>query len=636
MDGDVQVGRKNNKPKKKSQQHRIAAEANRRARVPSTKRSGTPGTLRQVADLMGPQLYPAISEHAGLTPLDHQQRVEFIAQFDPHSALKTLAAIQSRLDVAATTNWSESTVEKELLSAVQLPWARSLSRKVGSTHRLIPPRSMTQLIRETLEAAADRPEARDMSVAEVLELILSITTEQMISGHPLDGVANPDPAELQRQIAEVAAFTPEQSVLANRRFVMTELSNLQSNAPVKLELIFAYTYDVWFTPWPGRVTDERVGESPAAAFKLANGIDLLDVMVVGQIITERMLCGEHEFTAEEIVSAGASEAAASFAIRNMSYTPEQFSQRLRRDRANGPVVDQRYIFTERPLLRVNDRIVALRYQWVIDRFFGSQLYWQTFFSFGKPTPKSIAEAFSQAMNYAFERAVGTVLNQIATHSEKITRVATEAEMQEAWSDRSGETPSVCDFLIIAGRALFPIDATNHHLGANLAQGLASIEEFDLDIETAFVNHKFRQLVSTAKHVLESPLPDVADDPRFFPFVVVPDNGLSSITTIQFDWRTRATEAFEPLRGLSLAPIPLSISELSLLEGLAEHYSPSRDIVDLIGAWSGQPMPLSLRQFVDHLDCVAPIPERMLANQEALVRMITERRGASTSKHGDEG
>jgi hypothetical protein len=186
-------------------------------------------------------------------------------------------------------------------------------------------------------------------------------------------------------------------------------------------------------------------------------------------------------------------------------------------------------------------------------------------------------------------------------------------------------------MLPAGRACFLFDATNHHLGATLAQGLATVEDYDADVESSFVETKFKQLVSTAKHIRAHLSFGVQAEPAFFPFVVVPDNGLPSLASVQSDWGLRAADPFAELRGHTKAPAPLTISELSLLEGLAEYYAQGRDVADLIGGWRMQVFPISLREFVDTLRCVAPIPKRMLQDARTLERLIGQRRERPNSQ-----
>lgn len=572
--------------------------------------------------------FPVISGHAGLTAMDHGQRTQYLGQFHLPSTLHTLAAIQSRLDVAATTDWSEDRVERELLAESGTEWANRLASMVGATHRLIPPRSMTQLIREALERGEDENAARrDIDIPHVLELVMSITTEHATAQNPLDAVPNPDPAQIRAQMATVDAYTAEETVAAIRQHALEEVANLQSNEAVKLELIKASTYDLWFRPWPERVADTRVGENPADAFELANRLPLLDVMAVGQIITEGIAAGQFEFTREKLTRAGATTDAVEFVIKNMAYDAASFTRRLRQDRERGPVANQRYVFTERPfLLHDTDTLFVLRYQWVIDRFFGSQLYWQTFFAFGSAISRSVAEAFSQGMNYAFERIAGDTLTRIAAHSSKITRLVTETEMQAEWAKGKGSPPSVCDFMLVVGRGCILIDATNHHLSANLAQGLADVDMLNTDIDSSFVTTKFNQIVSTAKLVREHLSFDVGANPAFYPYVVVPNNGLPNTTAVQLDWRARAETPFAELRGSTRPPVPLRIGDLALFEGLADYFSaPDRDIADLLGGWTNQPIPVSLRELLDQWNLPAPIPKRMIRDQKTLDCLIRDRR-----------
>lgn len=135
--------------------------------------------------------------------------------------------------------------------------------------------------------------------------------------------------------------------------------------------------------------DERIGDSPAAAYEITNSIPLLDVMVVGHIITEGTLGGQYEYTRDGLIEAGASAQAVEFVIQNMALDARTFRSRLRKDRKLGSVADQRYVFTERPLLlRTDGSLFVLRYQWIIDRFFGGQLqlHWQSSSASARHTP----------------------------------------------------------------------------------------------------------------------------------------------------------------------------------------------------------------------------------------------------------
>jgi hypothetical protein len=83
---------------------------------------------------------------------------------------------------------------------------------------------MKQLMREVLEQDPVEPPARTIELAAILELTMSITTEQLGAGNPLDAVANPDPADAEKALADAAALTPEESIAANRQMVSDYLA----------------------------------------------------------------------------------------------------------------------------------------------------------------------------------------------------------------------------------------------------------------------------------------------------------------------------------------------------------------------------------------------------------------------------
>lgn len=62
----------------------------------------------------------------------------------------------------------------------------------------------------------------------------------------------------------------------------------------------------------------------------------------------------------------------------------------------------------------------------------------------------------------------------------------EPEMQGAWAADPSRKPSVCDFAIPAGGVCFALDVTNHHLNEKLAQGLAGVDEYDIDANKSLV------------------------------------------------------------------------------------------------------------------------------------------------------
>jgi hypothetical protein len=55
-------------------------------------------------------------------------------------------------------------------------------------------------------------------------------------------------------------------------------------------------------------------------------------------------------------------------------------------------------------------------------------------------------------------------------------------MQAAWKEKKDETPSVCDWMLLGEGHCVVIDATNHAVKADAAQGLATFDEYAADID----------------------------------------------------------------------------------------------------------------------------------------------------------
>ena len=100
------------------------------------------------------------------------------------------------------------------------------------------------------------------------------------------------------------------------------------------------------------------------------------------------------------------------------------------------------------------------------------------------------------MNDAFEVFVGGILHRTAKKGKGIQKIVDESEMQVAWKEQKGKTPSVCDWMLLGEGHCVVIDATNHAVKADAAQGLATFDEYAADIDKIFVEGKFEQLLST--------------------------------------------------------------------------------------------------------------------------------------------
>ncbi|MFD8102872.1 hypothetical protein ACFV24_25370 [Nocardia fluminea] len=333
----------------------------------------------------------------------------------------------------------------------------------------------------------------------------------------------------------------------------------------------ATTFETWFSNWPDRVSDLTLGKTPAEAFMAATGIQLIDILRLGDIVRQKSFAGDIAFDTDQLVAAGASEQAVKFVTARMAMKPSAYRDNLALDRGRGDVQHQRYTMTQFPFLEIGDnKLLLLRHQWGIDRFIGNQLYWETYASFGTSHTKKVAGYFSQAMDYMFEDLVGRTLDRILSRSSNAEELVTESQMQSAW-EKSGEKPSVCDWAILEEGRCVVIDATNHPLNFKLAQGLGDAASYSSDIDKIFTNKKFDQLVSTMDHLSNPGWQGRSHGGGLFiPLVVVPDSSVPNTRTTELDFQLRAKPKFARFEPRVCPPGIISYSDLRLLEGICEH------------------------------------------------------------------
>ncbi|KQU01934.1 hypothetical protein ASG56_20645 [Rhodococcus sp. Leaf7] len=494
---------------------------------------------------------------------------------------------------------------------------------------------MTQLLREAIESSTTHLSAGAIPPVEFVRLILSVNTEHLRTEYSQDGTMDPD--AMDRIEAMAFSLDLEQSRTALRELMLDEIAILHSNMPQKREILQADTQRVWFNRWPSRVTDPRLGAKPADTFLTANGVELLDVLALGHLVIERATEGEYEFSRADLLQAGALPQAVDFMFANMAQTLPAYKRRLTDDRRRGSVANQRYAMTEHPFVLQDDgTALLLRYQWALDRFFGSHLYWQTFFNLGRPLPGSAAESFSLAMNDVFEEEVADVLARIVDLSPKMTRLIREDELQPSWTEEVGRPPSVCDYVIPTTSGYFlTLDATNHSLNFALAQGLGTIDDYAADAERSLVK-KCDQIAETMRQIRRRNAFGATDRSVFVPIVVVPVGGVPNLGTVESDLWWRTEEIFRDLaRARCLyTPTVLSLSDLVLLEGIAEHYGVrGLDIADELVGWrraamtgtviTGTP-PISLRDYLSEAGIERPIPTRTFRLHRELIDAIRVR------------
>ena len=592
------------------------------------------------------QNFPVMAPDVGLPPLTHASRIDLIAALGLEPTLVAVVDLWARFDIAMTTDWKTQSVERRLVDAIDEPWGRKLAQRISQGDVVIVPRAIAQLVREVLESADTSPTAPGATAGQVAELLMSLNSEHNTNEYSSDGTL--DREGIARIQDEIFALDAEQTVARLRDYIPSEVASVLADAPQKLEMVQGNFSDTWDSPWPESPPTRELGRSPAEAFAIANGVGLTDVQRVGQFLVDEIKAGTLRFSRTSLEASGASAEAIEYCVKEMSCPIEDYRDQLSRERQQGSIHQQRFTMTRFPFLRTGtDEIIVLRYQWVVDRFFGQMLYWPTFaglpgFRFGRdPKSGSKAESFSAGMNFVFERTVGDSLANIVRDSRSATMLITENELQQAWSSRRGGTASACDWVVRAGRICLVIDATNHRLASRLTQGLGDASAYAEDIEETFTNpnEKFEQLAKSIRRLSASGQADfgLAEDTIFLPVIVVPDGGVPNTDSTDLDFQLRSQPHMQEFDGRILAPAILTLTMLQLLEGVAEYFGNNPlfpDAVTALASWRRKCMettwPIPFDVFIDQIVPARPIPTRILSAASTLAQSLR------TPHHGVSG
>ncbi|CAM5707404.1 hypothetical protein MAUB1S_05166 [Mycolicibacterium aubagnense] len=357
-----------------------------------------------------------------------------------------------------------------------------------------------------------------------------------------------------------------------------------------------------------------IGDEPEEAFRAATNVELREFIKLGVRLWEQTKTGSVALRTSLLE--GDIDAGALSLMRTATSLPvEKYRKRLERERKSGSLAHRRYTFTEVPLLQLgDDEYLALRPNWVLDRFCGSQLYWQTFFDLGtEKDPRG--EQFSLAMNYVFENSVGYLFRRVVRRSrpnpgaKPAITLITEEQMQQAWT-RGRQTPPICDWVLIDGRFCLVIDATNHWLDAKMAQGFAEAEDYRSDIEDTFINKKFVQLKSTISLLIENGWEGCTfdDSTVFVPLVIVPNSGIPPNALANVDIKLRAHSVLGQMGRAVTSPGILIYQELQLFEGVCQHRAPAA-FVQMLARWRYMctaSMPIRPQIFLDLIGVDRPM------------------------------
>ncbi|WP_280338504.1 hypothetical protein [Nocardia neocaledoniensis] len=564
-----------------------------------------------------------VAGEVGAELIAERDRHEMLAGTNTDLLLTELAQLQRELDIAITTDWNTKKIEQKFVDSLSTSWASNLRSLIDSGHRLAPPVTVTQLIREAIEFGSFGVE-NELDRETICLLLLSISSEQQRDKRFAGDI--PTVSERNAVEKEMAGLDAEALYRLMRDMLVDEVAAMLFNAPLKLEVVQATTFETWFSLWPSRVTNPTLGKTPAEAFEVATGLDLVDLLRLGDIVRQRSWAGEVVFDTAQLTSDGASEESVRFMSERMSMKSAEYRDSLARDRRRGDVQYQRYTMTQFPFLEIDsNKFILLRHQWGIDRFIGNQLYWETYSSFAEKHTKKTAGHFSQAMDYMFEELVGRTIERIvATEAAGSAEILNESQMQDAWQ-KKGKLPSVCDWAILGNKLCVVIDATNHPLDFKIAQGLGDAASYAVDIDKIFTNKKYEQLISTIDHLANPGWQGKSYGTNtFVPLVVVPDSSVPNTIFAEMDFQARAHPKFARFQQRVFPPGTISYSDLRLLEGICER-SP-RSFATIAGGWRYYAATTkgTLQQFIDKHFQERPLPRHVLESSRGFQTLINER------------
>lgn len=603
--------------------------------APPWKQPSTPeeaiDAMRKFMESM-PQLI--VCGRLGLKPLTENQRRELLAGADLYNAVETVARLQGRWDVAFTTTQRPDIIEAEFLAGGNGDACKRARKRVTQHHDLlVSPRATAQLQREIIENASTDESAPPIDRNTLVHILLSITSEQNGSDEFAGDVPTPDEiAKLEREVPKMGM---EEMLEYAKKLIPDEVASNLFNMPTKYEMLLSNTYDLWFAPWAEKSKTTGLGDTPAEAFQIGTGVELLDLLRLGHRIVKRSI-DEHQvrFTRDELIADGVSEAAIDYLVKHMSLPLDKYQDALKADREAGDIAHQRFTFTRYPFIAVDDNtLVMIRHQWAMERLCGATLYHEAWFSL-KGQSNALGDRFKNAMNDAFEVFVGGILHRTAAKGKGIQKIVDEPEMQVAWKEQKNKTPSVCDWMMLGEGHCVVIDATNHAVKAEAAEGLATFDEYAADIDKIYIEGKFEQLLSTIDLAKKHGGWDgevVDGDTNFVPLVVIPDTGVPTGIITNFDIIERGRKMFEHLQPHAYPAGLITVSDVQLLEGMADFAKKlpqgpldDRNMMKLLAGWRRAVVAegdSSLQIFLHRRGFPLPLSDHILSSSRRVIELL---------------
>jgi hypothetical protein len=536
------------------------------------------GAQRVIDAMYGTARHAITATSVGVIPLDREQRLALLSGIDSKAVLVALGEMQAELDAAMLS--SAPTLPHEAMRIVDSQSYEPVRQQLAAGHRLAPPQTMVRLMREIIEAG-EGPRLGIEDDDALLQLLLSVNEDH---GTPSGLATRFNAMDVHQADAEMRSIPEDELIAFANEVAVNEAASMMFNASFLPEHMKCMTHEFWYQPWAEKVGDQ-LGATPADTFRDATGISMDEFLRAGDVITQVLRTGSACFDLGTLREHGVSDEVVQYIQRNMVRDLDAFRAMAQSDRDRGDVRAQRYTFTRFPFLDLGDgTVLALRAQWGMDRFFGNAPELDVQHSFVEQGNRERANQFQDAVKHQFEQIVGRIVARIAANSALFGSIVGEEEMQAAWPVKKGQKPKACDWMLpTKNRFTWLIDATHRPLRQPLAEGVGSGEDFASNLEAFLTSKKARQFESVIDHLTERGWEETSfTDATFAPFVVVPDVGLPSTPTSTMLVGLCAREMMAAYAGAMLMPAVVSISDLLLLEGMAE--TPGVEVANLIRAW----------------------------------------------------
>ncbi|MGW4844247.1 hypothetical protein [Nocardia brasiliensis] len=542
----------------------------------------------------GPRIV-RIDDVPALGYLDANARQAFWARLGLMPMLEKLSRVLADLDLSRVNN-REDDVTRALLCEVSEPARSQAAAQLARGNAVIHPTPILLAIKEVIEAAEIDGESVS-SADELLAIILSIAWDTHEISMPTSA------AGFDNTLGEIT---------------LNRIAQAQLVFPEPFELLSTATQGTWCRAWSDRTAmkvKRSLADSPAEQWAQIMGVELDDFLALGWLFynlwRQQGFTRIHpDFFAQNAVPRGAVD----FLVEHCSLPVSALRSLLRQERAESASLWTRYKLQQFPFVRLDDgTLVPIRFQFVIQRFFGDHLYLESE-DILRRIDKQKADYYAEAMRNIFEERVGEVLQRICTYdSSGNTALIYEHQMMRAWRTSKKSSRKICDFVLFRDHGCVLVDANMRNLPQAFAEGSGTFESLQKEIEQRFTTTKFKQLFSTIDLLLTRGWNKlqmaVTGRTRFVPLVVVPDAGMPSDITTENAVFVKGMPLVKkyndnPNYSRVLVPAIISWRDLLMLDGLAEK---GVDIfitlkrwreIDPRGRFGRDRIPLPLREYID--------------------------------------